>query len=151
MEQLFSAIPAVLKGIESNAEVDEALVFAAWSRCAGDLLRERTAPVEFFENRLAIAVQDMTWRRHLEDLSPQMLVRINGLLGQGTVKFIEFRIDESAVSAVRKTSNESNGDGETVVDVAPSLRNAANAIADENLRNQFLFSPLPGRAPPVTF
>ena len=97
MEQLFSAIPAVLKELGSNAEADEAIAFAAWKRCAGELLSTRTAPVEFFENRLVIAVADKTWQRHLEDLSPQMLVKLNDALGQGTVKFIEFRIDPSAL------------------------------------------------------
>ena len=67
MEQLFGAIPSALNGLGPNANVDEAVVFAAWARCAGDLLRVRTAPLEFFENRLVIAVSDQTWRRHLEE------------------------------------------------------------------------------------
>ena len=138
MEQLFSAIPTVLKFIESPSEVDEAIVFAAWSRCSGDLIRERTAPVEFVENRLVIAVQDLTWRRHLEDLSPRMLVNINSLVGEGSVKFIEFRIDESAVNALRQTSPAENGIYEPIHEVASSLKSAANAIADEKLRDQFL-------------
>ncbi len=76
MEQLFGAIPLVLSGLGQNAEVDEAVVFAAWGRSAGDALRKRTRTVEFFENRLVVAVADETWRRHLEDLSPQMLVAL---------------------------------------------------------------------------
>ncbi len=95
MEQLFSAIPAVLKNLEPNPEADKAIVFAAWKRCSGELLRTRTTPLEFAENRLVIAVADKTWQRHLQDLSPQMLVKLNDHLGQGTVKFIEFRIDHS--------------------------------------------------------
>ena len=138
MEQIFRAIPTVLRGIESPAEVDEAIVFAAWSRYAGELVRERTTPVEFFENRLAIAVRDKPWRRHLEELSPHMLLSVNSLLGQGTVKFIEFRIDESAVNAVRKASPVSNDDDTASLTVTASLRNAANAIADDALRNRFL-------------
>lgn len=138
MEQVFSAIPAVLKGIDSHAEVDEAIAFAAWSRCAGDLLQERTVPLSFTKHHLVIAVSDVTWQRHLEELSPQMLVEINGLLGQGTVKFIEFRIDQSAVNAARKTSVGANGDTSSFLEIAPALKNAANAIADEGLRNQFL-------------
>ena len=70
MEQLFSAIPAVLKNLEPNPEADKAIVFAAWKRCAGELLRTRTTPLDFAENRLVIAVADKTWQRHLEDLKP---------------------------------------------------------------------------------
>ena len=100
MEQLFSAIPAFLKNLEPNPEADKAIVFAAWKRCSGESLSARTAVLEFFANRLVIAVADKTWQRNLEDLSPQMLVKLNDYLGQSTVKFIEFRIDPSALKTI---------------------------------------------------
>jgi len=136
MEQLFGAIPSALNGLGPNANVDEAVVFAAWARCAGDLLRVRTAPLEFFENRLVIAVSDQTWRRHLEELSPLMLAKINGSLDQGSVTFIEFRIDAAAVKTARKIEKAAADD--ISVEPPPSLTTAADAIADENLRKQFL-------------
>lgn len=92
MEQLFGAIAEVLKGLEPNPAADEAIAFAAWRRCAGAQISERTAALEFNKNRLIIGVADETWKRHLEDLSPQMLVKLNDWLGRGTVKFIEFRV-----------------------------------------------------------
>ncbi|MFM9903363.1 MAG: DUF721 domain-containing protein [Pyrinomonadaceae bacterium] len=136
MEQLFGAIPDVLRGLGNNDGVEEAVVFAAWRRCAGDLLRTRTAPVEFFDNRLVVAVADETWRRHLEDLSPQMLYKLNACLGEGTVTFIEFRIGPKAIKALRNESKSPSK--KTVAEVWPSLRAAAEAIADEGLRKQFL-------------
>ena len=138
MEQLFGAIPSVLGGLGTNKGIDEAVVFAAWQRCAGELLRERTAPLEFFENRLVVAVTDETWARHLEDLSPQMLARLNGSLGQGTVKYIEFRIDKKAVNAGRVGKKIEARTKDTATDIAPSLATAAEAIGDEALREQFL-------------
>ncbi len=92
MEKLFGAIPSVLKGLGSNAKTDEAIVFAAWKQCAGGLLASRTTPIEFSSHRLVVAVADKTWQRHLEELAPQMLAKLNGSLGSGTVRFIEFRI-----------------------------------------------------------
>jgi predicted nucleic acid-binding Zn ribbon protein len=92
MEQLFSAIPAILKSLAPNPEADKAIVFAAWKRCSGELLSARTTPVDFSDNRLFIAVADKTWQRNLQDLSPQMLAKLNDHLGQGMVKFIEFQI-----------------------------------------------------------
>ena len=93
MEQLFSAIPAVLKNLTPNPEADKAIVFAAWKRCSGEMLSDRTTPLDFAGNRLVIAVADKTWQRNLENLSPQMLVKLNDYLGQGTVKFIEFCVE----------------------------------------------------------
>ena len=136
MEQLFGAIPSVLSGLGENDGVEEAVTFAVWKRCAGELLRTRTAPVEFFENRLIVAVADATWARHLEDLSPQMLFKLNASLGDGTVTFIEFRIDEKAIEASRELP-EVFAD-ETQAQLAPSLISAAEAIEDAALRKQFL-------------
>ena len=138
MEQLFGAIPAVLSGLAANENIDEAVVFAGWQRCAGELLNERTVAVEYFENRLIVAVADQTWQRHMEDLGPQMLAKLNGSLGQGTVKFIEFRIDKKRVEARRDlTKKEIAGDARPIK-VSPSLTAAANAILDDSLRHQFL-------------
>ena len=136
MERLFGAIPAVLDSVGSSAETDEAIVFAAWKTCAGDLLNERTAALEFFEDRLIVAVVDETWRRHLEDLSPQMLAKINGRLGQGTVTFIEFVIDAAAIN--RKDAGRNEIEIEEPAEVNASLADAANAIADNKLREQFI-------------
>lgn len=93
MERLFAAIPAILKGLEPNENAAEAVVFGAWGDCAGELLRARTEPVKFAGHRLIVAVEDETWRRHLTELSPQMLVKLNSSLGDGTVRLIDFRVD----------------------------------------------------------
>jgi len=135
MEQLFGAIPQVLSSIPHETIADEAIVFAAWSRCAGEMLRERTVPLAFEKNRLAIAVEDITWQRHLEHLSPTMLAKINSTLGHGTVTFIEFRIDNKAV-ATRKTAEKAAI--KPIPPVSKDLENAANAIADERFRENFL-------------
>jgi hypothetical protein len=138
MEQLFGAIPSALGGLGPNAETDEALVFAAWTRCAGEPVCKRTVPLEFFENRLVVAVEDETWRRHLEELSPQMLVQINGSLGHGTLTFIEFRVDAAKVKRARTVDKPSNDANANRPAVAASLVSAAEAIADPGLREQFL-------------
>ena len=92
MEQLFGSIKSVLKDLEPNAMADEAVAFAAWKHCAGEGLSTRTEPLEFSDKRFVIAVADKTWQRNLEELSPQLLVKLNDYLGQGTVKFIEFQV-----------------------------------------------------------
>ena len=135
MEQLFRAVSDVLNGLGPNGATDEALAFVAWGRCAGEVLRKRTRPIEFFENRLIVAVEDKTWRRHLEELSPQMLVKLNALLGDGTIRFIEFRVDAPAVKRTLKTKAEPM---ENTDKIEPALATAADAISDDGLRQRFL-------------
>ena len=42
MEQLFGAIPTVVGGLGPHDKLTEAVVFAAWSRCAGEMILERS-------------------------------------------------------------------------------------------------------------
>ena len=138
MEHVFGAIPSVLRVMDTNAVIDEAVVFSSWGRCAGDLLQIRTAPIVFNEKRLVIAVADQTWKRHLEELCPQMLVKLNGSLGQGAAKFIEFRIDPKAIKKRPETGGARQTAEKRVEQLAKPLRDAAKAIADEHLRDHFL-------------
>lgn len=138
MEHLFGSITAVTGQFDASTMVAEAVGFAAWNICVGEMLRERTVPVRFHDRRLVIAVEDNSWKRHLEDLSPQMLVKLNAALGQESVKFIEFRIDGEALARSRASRTSTPSGDSKPVDVAPSLIAAAKAIADEDLREQFL-------------
>jgi hypothetical protein len=134
MKQLFGALSDVLAALGPNSETDEALAFIAWGRCAGEQLKERTKPVSFFEKRLVISVKDLTWRRNLEELSPQLVAKLNALLGEGCVRFIEFRIDPSALQEKTEKLAEARDQAE----VSPIISAAAESISDTVLRERFL-------------
>ncbi|MFL6374412.1 MAG: DciA family protein [Pyrinomonadaceae bacterium] len=133
MEQLFAALPQLIRELGANHAVEEQMVFAAWRRVAGDMLNERTKPLEYFENRLIVAVEDQNWQRNLESLAGTMVAKLNAATEQGTVKYIEFRIDKNAIERQQKPKDEVTSDG-----VPDSLRAAADQIASETLRKSFL-------------
>ena len=135
MDQLFAALIPVLKDLGINDTAIEALVFAAWKRTAGELLSERTAAVEFSGGRLTVAVEDLTWQRHLEELAPQLLARLNGRLGEGTVRFIEFRIDTLAIASRRPIKTKPSDSSYLIPN---SIVEAAGKIGDPGLRESFL-------------
>ncbi len=145
MNELFRALPKLLKEFDDNEELREAVTLAAWRKIAGESLRKHAVPFRLFNKHLIVAVRDNMWKRHLETLSGQMIFKINSVLGQAVVTFIEFRIDEETI--LQKTKNEQ---GSTLSDeelreialdeVTPKLRGAADAIKDDNLRYQFLLA-----------
>lgn len=135
MEQLFGSIPAVLSVLGPNEAVAEAIVFAAWKRTAGDLLAERTAAIKFNEKQLVVAVEDTTWKVHLEELAPQLLARLNAKLGQGCISMIEFRVDTPAIAS-RKALEPKPPEPKSLV--PDSVEEAAGQIADSSLREQFI-------------
>ncbi|MDQ6785660.1 MAG: DUF721 domain-containing protein [Acidobacteriota bacterium] len=145
MEDLFRALPKLLKEMSDSEEVREAVVFAAWRRIAGESLQSHAVAFRLFNKHLIVAVASKTWKKHLEFLSGQMIFKINSMLGQAAVTFIEFRIDEETVLQERaktKTSTISDEELKEIAldEVTPKLRSSADAIKDDNLRYQFLLA-----------
>ena len=145
MQDLFRALPKLLKEFEDTEEVREAVVFAAWQRVAGESLSEHTVPFRLFKKHLIIAVADKMWKRHLESLSGQMIFKLNSILGQVIVTFIEFRVDEETLRSERAKHRKSQVSDEQLREIAldavtPKLRHSADAIKDDNLRYQFLLA-----------
>lgn len=92
MEQLFGAIPSIVKSLEPNKDVADAVVFAAWNQIAGEQIRSHTKPLRVNNKRLVIAVEDETWRQNLEALAAPMIAKLNKALGGRTVTFIDFQV-----------------------------------------------------------
>lgn len=145
MNDLFRTLPKLLKEFDDNEELRESVTLAAWRKIAGQSLLKHAVPFRLFNKHLIVAVRDNMWKRHLELLSGQMIFKINSVLGQAIVTFIEFRIDEETV--VRETKNDRNSQftdeelAEIALDkVTPKLRHSADAIKDDNLRYQFLLA-----------
>lgn len=145
MEDLFRALPKLLKEFEETDEIREAVAFAAWRRVAGQSLCEHAVPFRLYNKHLIVAVANNTWKKHLEHLSGQMIFKLNSLLGQAVVTFIEFRVDEPTVleeRAKHKTPTISREQQEEIAleKITPKMRVAADAIKDDNLRYQFLIA-----------
>jgi hypothetical protein len=145
MNELFRALPALLKEFDENENVREAVVFAAWRRIAGEGLREKAVPFRLFNKHLIVAVTNETWKKHLEHLAGQMIFKLNSALGAAIVTFIEFRVDEKTIETERaKHRKQTLSDAEleemALEEVTPKLRRSADAIKDDNLRYQFLLA-----------
>lgn len=136
MEQVFAAIPSALTALRQDDRVDQAIVFAAWSRCAGEMLGSKTFPIQFLTNRLVVGVRDEMWRRNLEGLAPQMLVNMNAVLGPGNVRFIEFRIDRKFAAAGNAGDSARAQTSDAGADL--SVVRASESIVNEDLRVHFL-------------
>jgi hypothetical protein len=77
-------------------------------------------------------------------VSPQLVFRLNSLLGQAVVTYVEFRVDPQTVRAERarlgRTEYERHTREEAALDRAAELDDAAHAIHDEELRRRFLLA-----------
>lgn len=145
MEDLFRALPALLKQFDDDDNLRESVVFAAWRKIAGDGLRGHAVPLQLDQKRLIVAVENERWQKYLKDLSGQMIFKINSVLGQAMVTYIDFRVDNEIIEHERKKNRKTKIDEEKERETAleqltPKLRRAADAIKDDNLRYQFLLT-----------
>src|SRR5918911_1752111 len=108
MDDLFQALPKILHAAGESEEVSEAAAFAAWRRVAGEALRGSAVPFRLYRKTLVVSVPDATWRKQLEQMSPQLLFRLNSLLGQAVVTYVEFRVDPQTVNGERARLRQSH-------------------------------------------
>ena len=144
MDDLFRALPELLRAAGEAEEVAEAAALAAWRRVAGEQLRGQAVPFRLYRKMLTVAVPDATWQKQLEQMSGQLLFRLNSVLGQPLVTYIEFRIDLKTVNIERARLRTREIDRATqerrALHCARALAEAANAIRDETLRQRFLLA-----------
>src|SRR5918911_2521684 len=106
MDDLIRTLPKLLRAAGEMEEVAEAAAQIAWRRVAGTALRGQAVPFRLYRKTLIVAVADVTWQKQLEAMSGQLLFRLNSLLGQAVVTFIEFRIDPKTVREARAAHSE---------------------------------------------
>ena len=139
VEKIVAAFPKILRQLEINPEAREAFVFAAWRRCIGDGMNEQTAPIELDDKRLKIAVSNETWRRHLVDMSSEILFKLNSRLAIAQVTFLDFFVDKSAVAEdLAANPIGLHKSAEVEESLADEVRESAEAIGDDGLRDAFI-------------
>ena len=147
MDDLFRAIPKLLRAAGESEEVFEAAACVAWRRVAGEGVRGLAVPFRLYRKTLVVAVADATWQKQLEAISPQLIFRLNSLLGQAIVTYLEFRIDPQTVRRERArlrmqedpaAATTEAHEERALQSAGVDLRKAAAAISDEALRRRFL-------------
>jgi predicted nucleic acid-binding Zn ribbon protein len=139
MDHLIKTLPKILQAAGESPEVAEAACLVAWKHAAGDGLRDHAVPLRLSLKTLVIGVADTTWQKQLRSLSGQLLFRLNSILGQPLVTFIDFRVDPRAVANARSPQHANRIGGEfdpSIVSV--ELVTAAAEIKDKDLRRAFL-------------
>ena len=144
MDDLIRALPKLLRAAGEAEEVCEAAAMVAWRRAAGQALRGQAVPFRLYRKTLVVAVADTTWQKQLEAVSGQLLFRINSILGQAVVTYIEFRVDPATVRAERETltpqTNPAEQEQRALRSATGEVKVAAEAIHDEDLRRRFLLA-----------
>jgi hypothetical protein len=137
MHALLRLLPALLRQADDSPQAREYAAFAAWNAAAGEGVRKVCEPIRLDARRLLVATVDQTWKTQLGHLAPQLIFKLNSLLGAPVVTQIAFRIDPSAVVRVHTPAHAPVA-AEDAEARARELAADARVIADPELRDAFL-------------
>lgn len=126
-----------MKAAGDSNEVAQAACFVAWKQIAGEGLRGNAVPLCLDDRTLVVAVADAAWQKQMQSLSGQLLFRLNSLLGQPVVTFLEFCEDPGTVAQAR-VELTNRAEAPESAPIPAELMSAAAGIHDEDLRRAFL-------------
>ena len=138
MIDLSLLLPRLLNATESNPELAETVAKLAWTRAAGEGLRNHAVPFRLYRSTLIVSVADAIWQKQLRQMSTEFIFRINKLLGRSVVGEIEFRIDPAAIDRMLSRVPAPRSSRKETHAPSPELLSAASSIADLDLRNRFI-------------
>src|SRR5688572_1394232 len=99
MQDILKLLPNILRLSQNNEEMCEQASFIAWRATVGEAITRISLPCRLARKILVVAVIDETWKKQLEQMSGQILFKLNTTLGSAMVTGIEFHIDREAVIA----------------------------------------------------
>jgi hypothetical protein len=134
MQDILKLLPNLLRLAQNNDEVCEGASFAAWRVTVGEAIARVSLPRRLFRKTLVIAVMDETWKKQLEQMSGQILFKLNKILGSAMVTNLEFHIDPRAV----RESQPSIDAPLSEAGIDPELMVSAAKIKDPELRASYL-------------
>jgi hypothetical protein len=145
VDDLIRTLPKLIRAAGETEEVLEAAALVAWRRVAGEGLRAQAVPFRLYRKTLTVSVVDATWQKQLEAMSGQLLFRLNSLLGQAVVTYIEFRVDPKTVRAERarlqvREADQLEQERRALQTINGEIATAAAAIHDDDLRRRFLLA-----------
>lgn len=142
MHELFETLRAMLKRMPDNADVRQAVIFAAWRRIAGRSVYVHAMPFAVEGKKLTVAVDNLTWHRQMVSLAPQYLMKISSVIGNNVIDLIDFQIMPEMFSGQTTEFENSNDAADVALRELGSseLLNAAEKIGDEDLRKNFLLA-----------
>ena len=133
-----------LRGELVGARGERTLVLLrdAWPAAVGEELARRTELIALEAGTLRVRVPDAGWRKVLHRMRSDILARLGGVAGEFAPRrlgFMEGVLGSAGAQTLNVTTRHPNPAPRPVAAVAPpSVRDAAEAIADADLRARFL-------------
>jgi len=89
---LGSVIDKYLTKEEFGAKLKKFSLFNHWPEIVGRDIAKKTIPQKIFKDMLYIKVTNATWASELGMMKQQLIEKINGFIGEETIKDLKFKV-----------------------------------------------------------
>lgn len=101
LQSLGNVLQGVLKKHNIFLDAEEQRLLEIWRKAVGPQISVQTRPDRLKRDTLFVKVSSSAWMQQLHVLKPEIIEKINGLLGKESVKNIHFSIGETSPAALR--------------------------------------------------
>jgi predicted nucleic acid-binding Zn ribbon protein len=98
IERISATIEKLLARRGLSARIREYRVFGVWDQAVGDVLARHAQPGAIRGKKLTVTVDSSAWMQQLSLLKPEIIEKLNRLLGGGAVESITLRLGEISPS-----------------------------------------------------
>jgi predicted nucleic acid-binding Zn ribbon protein len=128
VEQLSTTIEKLLASRGLASRLKEYRVFGLWGRAVGKVIAQHAQPSMVRGKKLTVTVDSSAWMQQLSLLKPEIIEKLNGVMGAGTVESITLKLGELDARAqqrqpepARELPPLSPGERERIEELASSI------------------------------
>jgi hypothetical protein len=96
LDRLSMTLDKLLKARGFQGRVHEYRIFGQWERAVGGVIAQHAQPVSVRGNKLALVVDSPAWMQQLSLLKPEIIEKLNKLLGREAIKDLTLKLGEIA-------------------------------------------------------
>ena len=140
IERLSKTIEKLLSARGLSGRLREYRVFTVWEQAVGGIIARHARPSAIRGRKLTVTVDSSAWMQQLSILRPELVEKLNGMLGGNAVEQVTLRIGEIA-PAGETLSTAGRPAARPAASLTPeerdAIEHAVNKIADPAVRESF--------------
>ncbi|MBL8148822.1 MAG: DUF721 domain-containing protein [Blastocatellia bacterium] len=133
MQDITKLLSHFIRLSQNQEDISQTAAFISWKIVVGEAISRISRPLSLNRKTLIIGVVDETWKKQLEQMSGQIIFKLNAVIGVVLVTNLDFQIAPEHFKAQQKVNPSTNAEvtDELILD-------AAEKITDPKLRNLYI-------------
>lgn len=133
IERLSSTLSSLLRSRGLASRLKEYRIHAQWEKIVGDAIAMHARPLSVRGKKLTVLVDSSTWHQHLSQLRPEIMEKINQVMGRAGIEGIVFKIGELEQPRSTVTAGQA-AQAELTSEESRKIEEYVQALKDEDLR-----------------